>query len=130
MVVSPASPCYHNSMMTQHCQDTLTIEDLIARGKAATVTRTGNYLRVSTDPDTLQALQRNGMQQVLGKKLQEIREAGGVSAAALARELNIDPTVLSHWEAGRRKIPEEMIGKYVAKVQEIALRRAKAVGAI
>jgi len=108
----------------------LTIEDLIARGKAATVTRTGNYLRVSTDPDTLQALQRNGMQQVLGKKLQEIREAGGVSAAALARELNIDPTVLSHWEAGRRKIPEEMIGKYVAKVQEIALRRAKAVGAI
>jgi len=108
----------------------LTHDDLIARGKAAGVTRTGNCVQVSTDVDALCALQKDGMQAILGKKLQEIREAGGVSAADLARELELDPTLLSHWEAGRRRMPEDMIGKYVAKVQEIALRRAKAVGAI
>lgn len=65
---------------------------------------------------------------LIGEKLKEIREAGGVSAVDLAEKLGVKKSILSHYEAGRRRMPDGFVERYITAVQELVRERAKAVG--
>lgn len=79
----------------------------------------------------------------VGPMLKQFREAGGVDAKEILPILQaqgfktLDKTVMSHIEAGRRKVPEPSEGfatgfvdAYIRAVQEVARRHARAVDAI